>query len=48
MVSPPASESEVLSTAIERAESLAGKEPATLAAIKRGLYASALRQLEGD
>ena len=48
IVSTTASESEVLSTASARAESLAGTEPATLAAIKRGLYASALRQLESD
>jgi hypothetical protein len=48
IVSSTATESEVLSTAIARAESLSGKEPATLAAIKRGLYASTLRHLESD
>jgi enoyl-CoA hydratase/carnithine racemase len=47
-VSAIATESEVLSMAIARAEALSGKEPATLAAIKRGLYAPALRQLESD
>lgn len=41
-------ESEVLPAAIARAQSLAGKEPATLQAIKKGLYAPALRLLEGD
>lgn len=38
---------DVLPVAIARAESLASKEPATLAAIKRGLYGPALRHLEG-
>lgn len=39
-------EAEVLPTAIARAEALASKEPSTLQAIKRGLYAPALRLLE--
>lgn len=38
----------VLARAIERAAALAGKDPATLAALKRGLYAETLRLLEGE
>ena len=48
IVSAVGAESEVLPVAVARAEALAGKEPSTLRAIKRGLYASALALLEGD
>lgn len=46
IVSAALPEAEVLPAAIARAEALAGKEPATLQAIKRGLYAPALKLLE--
>ncbi|MEZ4394511.1 MAG: enoyl-CoA hydratase-related protein [Polyangiales bacterium] len=46
VVSAALPEAEVLPAAIARAEALAGKEPATLQAIKRGLYAPALKLLE--
>lgn len=41
-------EAALLPRAIERAAALAGKDPATLAALKRGLYTETLRILEGD
>jgi Delta3-Delta2-enoyl-CoA isomerase len=40
-------EAEVLRVALERARALAAKDPATLAAIKEGLYAAALGALRG-
>jgi Delta3-Delta2-enoyl-CoA isomerase len=40
-------EAEVLPVALERARALAAKDPATLAAIKEGLYAAALGALRG-
>ena len=40
-------EAEVLPVALERARVLAAKDPATLAAIKEGLYAAALGALRG-
>jgi enoyl-CoA hydratase/carnithine racemase len=40
-------EAEVLPAAIERARALADKDPATLAAIKEGLYGGALAALRG-
>ena len=48
IIAAVAEESAVLSTAVARAAALAGKEASTLGAIKRGLYASALRLLESD
>jgi len=42
-----AAEAELLPRAIARAAELAGKDPATLAALKRGLHADTLRVLEG-
>jgi len=48
IVAAIAEESEVLPMAVARAEALSGKEPSTLRAIKRGLYAHALQLLEGD
>jgi enoyl-CoA hydratase/carnithine racemase len=42
------SEAEVVPRAVERAAALAGKDRATLAALKRGLYAETLAVLEGD
>lgn len=48
IVSAIGAEQEVLPLAIARAEALAAKEPSTLTAIKRGLYAPALHLLEGD
>ena len=48
IIAAVADESAVLSTAVARAAALAGKEASTLGAIKRGLYASALRLLESD
>lgn len=41
-------EAALLPRAIERAAALAGKDPATLAALKRGLYTETLRILESD
>jgi enoyl-CoA hydratase/carnithine racemase len=46
IVDAVASESELLERAVERAESLAGKDPVTLSAIKRSLYAPALAALD--
>ncbi|RIL07243.1 MAG: enoyl-CoA hydratase [Proteobacteria bacterium] len=46
IVDEAVAEAEVLPRAIERARELAGKDPATLAALKRGLYAGALAVLE--
>jgi len=40
-------EADVLPVALERARALAAKDPATLAAIKEGLYAAALGALRG-
>lgn len=48
IIAAVADESAVLSTAVARAAALAGKEASTLGAIKRGLYAPALRLLESD
>lgn len=45
IVDEAVAESDVLPRAIERAQALAGKDPATLAAIKRGLYATTLDAL---
>ena len=39
-------EADVLPTAIAMAQELAGKDPATLAALKQGLYAATLRALQ--
>jgi len=41
-------ENDVLATAIEMARELAGKDPATLAALKQGLYAETLHVLRGE
>lgn len=41
-------EAALLPRAIERAAALAGKDPVTLAALKRGLYTETLRILESD
>lgn len=46
IVDEAVAETDVLPRAIERARELAGKDPATVAALKRGLYASALAVLE--
>lgn len=46
IVTATAPEADVLPAAIARAASLASKEPSTLQAIKRGLYAPALRLLD--
>lgn len=48
IVSAIADEGDVLPQAVARAQALAGKDAATMRAIKQGLYASALHLLAGD
>jgi enoyl-CoA hydratase/carnithine racemase len=48
IVGSATSEDEVLPSAIEMAGALAGKDRATMAALKRGLYADVLAVLEGS
>jgi enoyl-CoA hydratase/carnithine racemase len=47
LVDVAVAEADVLPVALERARALAAKDPATLAAIKEGLYAAALGALRG-
>jgi enoyl-CoA hydratase/carnithine racemase len=47
IVDRAAAESEVLPAAIALAQELAGKDPATLAALKQGLYEETLHTLRG-
>ncbi len=48
MVEQIAPDGAVLDTAIDAARKFSGRDPATMAAIKRGLHASTLRLLEAD
>jgi enoyl-CoA hydratase/carnithine racemase len=48
IVEEAVAEEEVLPRAVAIAQELAGKDPATLAALKRGLYEDALRILRGE